>query len=31
MILNGKELAAKIKLDLTKKVQKVFPDKKNYV
>ena len=31
MILNGKEIAAKIKLDLTKKVQKVFPDKKNYV
>ena len=31
MILNGKEIAAKIKLDLTEKVQKIFPNKKNYV
>ena len=31
MILNGKEIAAKIKMELTEKVKKVFPNKKNYV
>jgi len=31
MILDWKKLAEKIKIDLTKKVQKFFPDKKNYV
>jgi len=31
MILDWKKVADKIKLDLTKKVKKFFPDKKNYV
>ena len=31
MILDWKKVADKIKLDLTKKVKKIFPDKKNYV
>ena len=31
MILDWKKVAEKIKLDLAKKVKKVFPDKKNYV
>lgn len=31
MILDWKQIAAKIKMELTEKVKKVFPDKKNYV